>query len=406
MGIKRGGYSSPRSSRRGCLCKDGKTYSRKCCNGELINQGIGSITGTSLTKESVVLTGLSVASTGVITPPTATYEGQSLGTVTISPESFPTVSVDTEREVESTIVVPEKLGDIEFSNPGVLVQKPETVTQTPITGFSCSDLGTASFFIGPGGNYSISFSSGAVVTASSPASFASNTTLADVQRSLTVTITAPAGYTNSGSTIGDCIVTGYQPSYTKIWQTDNLSLTGTRTWRFTIKGSNVPDTSAQTVDYAVKGPVVYLGYAAPTVVSGDSGGTISSTDAIYATVGAFSGSSSSLKFKSDTPFSSLQTENPNVNLTYTVFFTGTNTGNSAFSSAAIGFDAYITEQIGSSNYLKNDTTVSIQSSSEKGYNIASNLYQNKLEDGYYTGTNVNKQIRVQSGVITEFSTII
>ena len=35
--------TSPRSSRRGCLCPDGKKYSRKCCKGYLINQGIGKI---------------------------------------------------------------------------------------------------------------------------------------------------------------------------------------------------------------------------------------------------------------------------------------------------------------------------------------------------------------------------
>ena len=35
--------TSPRSSRRGCLCADGKRYSRKCCKGYLINQGIGKI---------------------------------------------------------------------------------------------------------------------------------------------------------------------------------------------------------------------------------------------------------------------------------------------------------------------------------------------------------------------------
>jgi len=32
--------SSPKGGKRGCLCKDG-TYSSKCCDGELINQGIG-----------------------------------------------------------------------------------------------------------------------------------------------------------------------------------------------------------------------------------------------------------------------------------------------------------------------------------------------------------------------------
>jgi len=35
--------TSPKNSRRGCLCKD-NTYSRKCCDGSLLAQGIGSIT--------------------------------------------------------------------------------------------------------------------------------------------------------------------------------------------------------------------------------------------------------------------------------------------------------------------------------------------------------------------------
>ena len=34
--------TSPRGGRRGCLCKD-ETYSVKCCKGNMINQGIGSI---------------------------------------------------------------------------------------------------------------------------------------------------------------------------------------------------------------------------------------------------------------------------------------------------------------------------------------------------------------------------
>ena len=33
--------TSPRNSKRGCLCKDGKKYSRKCCDGTLRAQGIG-----------------------------------------------------------------------------------------------------------------------------------------------------------------------------------------------------------------------------------------------------------------------------------------------------------------------------------------------------------------------------
>jgi hypothetical protein len=37
------GRNVPKNGRRGCLCKDGKTYSRKCCDGTLRAQGIGKI---------------------------------------------------------------------------------------------------------------------------------------------------------------------------------------------------------------------------------------------------------------------------------------------------------------------------------------------------------------------------
>ena len=36
-------YSSPKSGKRGCLCKDGKTYHSKCCDGSLRAQGIGKV---------------------------------------------------------------------------------------------------------------------------------------------------------------------------------------------------------------------------------------------------------------------------------------------------------------------------------------------------------------------------
>ena len=45
------GKAVPRGgSLQACLCKDALTYSRKCCEGYLINQGIGSITGTVVTR--------------------------------------------------------------------------------------------------------------------------------------------------------------------------------------------------------------------------------------------------------------------------------------------------------------------------------------------------------------------
>ena len=36
--------NSPKDSNRACLCEDG-TYSKECCKGELINQGIGALVG-------------------------------------------------------------------------------------------------------------------------------------------------------------------------------------------------------------------------------------------------------------------------------------------------------------------------------------------------------------------------
>lgn len=40
--------TSPKGGQRACLCKDGKSYSIKCCNGSLHAQGIGNITGTAV----------------------------------------------------------------------------------------------------------------------------------------------------------------------------------------------------------------------------------------------------------------------------------------------------------------------------------------------------------------------
>lgn len=44
------GLSSPKNSRRACLCLDSNTYDVKCCKGYLINQGIGVIESPTRTK--------------------------------------------------------------------------------------------------------------------------------------------------------------------------------------------------------------------------------------------------------------------------------------------------------------------------------------------------------------------
>lgn len=43
------GLSSPKNSRRACLCLDSNTYSVSCCDGYLMNQGIGQIESATRT---------------------------------------------------------------------------------------------------------------------------------------------------------------------------------------------------------------------------------------------------------------------------------------------------------------------------------------------------------------------
>lgn len=51
MGSSRGylpSRTSPKGGQRACLCKNGKTYSIKCCDGSLQAQGIGVIDGATI----------------------------------------------------------------------------------------------------------------------------------------------------------------------------------------------------------------------------------------------------------------------------------------------------------------------------------------------------------------------
>lgn len=43
------GLSSPKNSRRACLCLDRDTYDVSCCNGALMEQGIGQIESATRT---------------------------------------------------------------------------------------------------------------------------------------------------------------------------------------------------------------------------------------------------------------------------------------------------------------------------------------------------------------------
>ena len=459
----------PQDDRRGCLCWDTNTYSRECCDGEYQSQGIGSIYGNILSGDSLTLSGFSVAQDGTITTPTSdigtvtsvtptsfpivdadtsrtvtvcvtvpegysnsgdeicttdtvtqlatptlacsdiTFTGFAVsqgGVITLptidigtisstSPASFSTVSVDTVRTLNVNITVPSG-----YFNTGSTLACTTTATQTAIAEYTCTDVGTATIYIGTSGSFTASFSSGISYSSIDPASFASNTTLADIQRSIDFDFTVPDGYSNAGSTIENCNFNPYQPSKTKLYSTNNL--TGVRTWRLKIKDTNVPDTSSSTFDLAnITGKIQFFGYAQPTVVSGDSSGiTWTESSAIYGTVGLGGFVAQLLSHKSDTQFTSLQTGAGNVSITV-VTGSRDSSGNSVnpVSSAAVNMSIfnYTTDQ-------HSGLLVDIQKSNEQGYNIASN-FATTIADGYYCRTSENAQIRVQSGIITEYSTI-
>tara|TARA_R100001198_G_scaffold95093_1_gene80093 strand:- start:868 stop:1119 length:252 start_codon:yes stop_codon:yes gene_type:complete len=52
------GKSSPKNSRRGCLCLDSNTYHVDCCDGYLQNQGIGK-TESVITEHGAFSSGFS-----------------------------------------------------------------------------------------------------------------------------------------------------------------------------------------------------------------------------------------------------------------------------------------------------------------------------------------------------------
>jgi len=199
MGGKRGGYSSPRNSRRACLCKDGRTYSRKCCDGELINQGIGSIYAPSLGCQNLTLSGFSVAANGTITLPTT-----DAGTITsTTPASFVAVDTSTQRTLTVSILVP---GD--YSNAEKTIECTTTADQPATPTLSCSDITLSGFSVAQNGTVTLPTADIGTISSTSPASFA----IVDVNtsRTLNVDITVPSGYFNAGATL-NCTTTATQP---------------------------------------------------------------------------------------------------------------------------------------------------------------------------------------------------
>lgn len=262
--------ASPQDSRRACLCADGETYSRECCDGELINQGIGSLEGQGSSDvvhinpanpdfdcSDLTLSGFAVSDQGVITLPTT-----SAGTIqSTSPSSFDLAGTNTERTLSVKISTPTG-----YTNSGGVITCTTTATQPAAPSLACEDITISGFSVAADGTVTAPTIDIGTISGISPSSFG----LVDVStlRTLNVDVTVPSGYFNEGSTL-NCTTTATQPL------TPSFTCTDAGASGFSISAAGVitpPTLAAGTV-----------GSYTPTSFSGNSSGS-SSTQSVTFTI--------------------------------------------------------------------------------------------------------------------------
>lgn len=145
----------------------------------------------TLACEDITISGFAVDENGVITQPTI-----DIGTFTSSPASFATVTVSTVQTLTLDITVPAG-----YYNTGDVLVCTTTATQPAYNVFDCTDVTISGFLVYASGNYNsavISVNAG-TIDSMTPASFGTTTTTA--VRTLSVNITVPAGYSNTGQIV-------------------------------------------------------------------------------------------------------------------------------------------------------------------------------------------------------------
>ena len=219
--------ASPQDSRRACLCADGETYSRECCDGELINQGIGSLEGQGSSDvvhinpanpdfdcSDLSLSGFAVSNQGVVTLPTT-----SAGTIqSTSPSSFDLVDTNTERTLNVRISTPTG-----YTNSGGEITCTTTATQPAAPSLACEGVTITGFAVAANGTITLPSLSVGAIASTSPSSF--STVSVNTVRTLTVNITVPSGYFNAGSTI-TCTTTATQPLTVPTLACSDITISG------------------------------------------------------------------------------------------------------------------------------------------------------------------------------------
>ena len=383
MGHKRRDYSgrtsSPQDARRGCLCADEETYSIECCEGELINQGLGSLVsqGNPLFDcDAVTLSGFSVAQNGDITLPTA-----DIGTiVSTTPSSFSIVGTNTVRTLSVVIKAPNG-----YSNSGARVTCTTTATQPLSPSLTCSDITFSGFSVSQSGTVTQGSIDIGTIISTTPSSVSANTNTSSTSVDLTVKVQAPVSYFNAGSQF-DCTVTVSQPGLTLTRY--SASWVGTKS--ITIQTHH----NGTTQSYSnIKGGAVVFSYAEPT---GDTASwTAGATDITLA------GFDTAVYSQGD----------PNVALDSGIF-TFTHYSSSAFTSVQTGTGTGNIQicTLSLQNISGSDVPIAPHNTAANGLKAYASPYASNapvssglgtlVSDGFYTKLGISTQVRVSSGLIT------
>lgn len=147
----------------------------------------------TLECSDITITGFAVSYDGVITLPTI-----DIGTIeSTSPASFDDPTEDTLRTLNVNITVPSG-----YSNAGSILACTTTATQTGVAvNLACEDLVFTGLAIDFVGNITTPTVNIGTVSSISPTTFYKNPVFTATSRTVTVNVTVPSGYLNSGQTL-------------------------------------------------------------------------------------------------------------------------------------------------------------------------------------------------------------
>lgn len=184
----------------------------------------------SLACDDITISGFAVAEDGTITSPTI-----DIGTISsTSPASFDRVNVDTTRTLTLNITVPSG-----YYNVGDTLVCTTTAVQSASATLACGDITISGFAVDENGAITQPTIDIGTITSSSPSSFA--TVTVNTTRTLTLDITVPAGYFNTGSTLS-CTTTATQPPF-NVFDCTDVTISG-----FVVFASGNYNSSAVSVD--------------------------------------------------------------------------------------------------------------------------------------------------------------